>query len=137
MTHDQVMPESPYTFSTLAPWMPGTFLVHTITGTMHLVFNDPAGESLMCWIRRQAGGGFVGDSDWRPVTYSEIHVGADACFEFIHSEVYGDDPAHTGERRRTPRVVRIGLYEGHPQFPAPGTFGHPRGLPTSLGREGV
>lgn len=128
MTKDRIMAEHSYNFHAIHPWMPGTFVAHTITGTMHLVINDPAAESLVRQVRPQTNGDFVGDSDWIPAEYQEIRLGDEASFHFTRSDVYGENPAHTGKWRRVPRVVQITLYDGYPEFPSAGNFGNPRGL---------
>ncbi|MGH8953682.1 MAG: hypothetical protein ACRDVF_01580 [Microbacterium sp.] len=124
-----------YTFDAIDPSMPGTFLVRTITGTMHIVVNDPAGESVVRRVRPQATSEFVGDSEWLSVEYREIRVGDDASFHFVRSQVYGEDPAYTEKYRRTPRVTQISLYDGYPALPTSDGFGSPRALPTQTVRE--
>lgn len=135
MTDARSMAGPTYTFDALDPSMPGTFVVNTITGTMHLVINDPAAESLVRRIRPQTNGEFVGDSGWLPAEYQEIRVGDEASFHFVRSEVYGEDPAYTDTWRRIPRVIRISLYEGPTEFPVSDGFGRPRGLPTPTCKE--
>ncbi|MDQ4214051.1 hypothetical protein [Microbacterium capsulatum] len=131
MTDARSMAGPVYTFAAIDPSMPGTFLVHTITGTMHIVVNDSAGESAVRRVRPQANSEFVGDCDWLPIEYNEIRVGEEASFLFTRSGVHDWDPAYLGRRRRTPRVIQITLYDGRPALPDPGSFGRPRGLPIS------
>lgn len=129
MTDARSMTDPCYTFDAIDPSMPGTFLVQTITGTMHIVVNDSAGESAVRRVRPQAMSGFLRDSDWLPARYQEIRVGVETCFEFVRSDVYGEASAYTGNVRRIPRVTRISLYTGHPDFAGTDSFGRPRGLP--------
>ncbi|MFF7292034.1 hypothetical protein ACFY9N_05805 [Microbacterium sp. NPDC008134] len=135
MTDHRAVPDYSYNFSAIHPWMPGTFVVRTITDTMHLVVNDSAAESLVRQVRPQANGDFVGDSDWLPAEYQEIHVGDEASFRLIRSEGYGEDLAYTDTWRRTTRVIRISLYDGYPGLPTPDNFGRPRGLTNSACKE--
>lgn len=135
MTDARSMTRLDYTFDAIDPSMPGTFLVRTITGTMHIVVNDSAGESAVRRVRAQTTSEFVGDCDWLPATYQEIRVGDEASLRFVRSEVYGEVPACTGKLRRIPRVTRISLYVGYPEFPDANSFGRPRGLPISTGEE--
>lgn len=135
MTDARSMADPTFTFDAIDPSMPGTFLVQTITGTMHIVVNDTAGESAVRRVRPQVSSAFVGDCDWLPATYPEIRVGDQTSFEFIRSAVYGEAPALTGKVRRIPRVVQISLYTGYPDLPGPGSFGQPRGRITSTCKE--
>lgn len=131
MTHDRIVRQSDFTFSALDHSMPGSFLVSTITSTMHIVVNDPQGESVVRRVCSLTNSECIGDEDWLPAEYSEIRVGEDASFQFVSSPVYGESLIHTNTQRRIPRVVQISLYEGYPALPHSDTFGCPRGLPIS------